>query len=158
MKALPISADHLPEEISPEGAEIANTYLELNCDITKTSETLEIPGHEINRILSTKPVQNYIIQVLTDIGMRSMDKITESMEGLIDAKMAEMNELDMTSSKDVADLLQMMHKMQVEKSKLLTAKIPKDTLPNQRNQQVNIFNADDNSQYAKLMRAIVGST
>jgi len=155
MKSLPISQDAQPDNISPEGAEVANTYLEQGCSIEKTSELLGIPGHKVNSIIASKPVKNYIIQVMTDVGMRSMDKITDSMQELIDKKLKEMDELEMTSSKDVADLLQMLHKMHTEKSKILLSKVPKDTINSSTNTNVAIFNADDNSQYARLMKAII---
>jgi hypothetical protein len=43
----PYSLDALPQVISPEGAEIANTYLANACSITHTSEQLGLPAHEI---------------------------------------------------------------------------------------------------------------
>jgi hypothetical protein len=157
MNHLAISADAPASEITPEGAEIANTYLELGCDIQKASEVLDIPAHRINTILSDKFVKGYITQVMTDAGLRKMTSITERMEDLIDKKMEEMENLDMVSSKDVADLLNMVHKMHTEQAKIVVASTPKEgsnKIPT--NQQINVFAADDNSQYGKLMKAIIG--
>ena len=155
---LPVSQDALPSIISPEGARVANTYLENGCDAKKTAEYLGMEPHDVFLMVSSRNVRDYVNEVISKAGIKSMDKISEKMQELIDKKLKELEELDMGSTKDPADLLVSLHKMEEAKQKLINARQPKESNVSQdKNTQVNIFGADDNSQYARLMKSIVGN-
>ena len=151
-----ISQDTPITLITPEGALVANTYLEMGCDAKKTAKVLDMQPHDVYMLVSSRNVKEYVNGVISAAGIRSMDKITEKMQELIDKKLDELDELDMGSTKDPADLLMALHKMEEAKQKLINARMPKENNVSQdKNTQVNIFGADDNSQYARLMRSIV---
>jgi hypothetical protein len=135
----PYSEDAMPQAISPEGAEIANTYLANACSIRATSEALSIPTHEVSAALHDPMVKNYVTGVLRENGYQHMVKITERLDEVIDMKWEELQEAEIGSNKDIADLLQMAHKMRMEMSRLLQADTAKQAPSNQRNTQVNVF-------------------
>ena len=135
----PYSEDALPQVISPEGAEIANTYLENACSIKMTSQALGIPTHEISAALHDPMVRNYVTGVLRENGYAHMEKIAEKFDQIIDMKWEEIEEAEIGSNKDIADLLSMAHKMRMEMSRLLQADTKNNAPSNQKNTQVNVF-------------------
>jgi hypothetical protein len=153
-----MSKDNLPEKISPEGVKIANRYLESSCNTADTAASLAMSKHEVQEVLNTQHVKKYVDSILSEAGFRQMGKVDQLMDELIELKMAELQEADMGSSKDIAELLAMSHKFAQERIKLViernkdAAKVNKTT-----NVQNNIY--DGASNYGKLMEAIAkGST
>jgi hypothetical protein len=147
----PYSEDALPQAISPEGAEIANTYLANACSIKSTSDQLGIPSHEISAMLHEPLVKTYVQSILKETGYRHMVKIAEKLDDLIEKKWEELEEAEIGSNKDIADLLQLAHKMQVDMSKVLqndSDKGPKI----QKNTQINNYGEGN---YGKLMDKLI---
>ena len=148
-----MSQDNLPEKISPEGVKVANRYLESSCNTADTATSLAMSKHEVQEILNGQHVKKYVDSILSEAGFRQMTKVDKLMEELIEQKMNELQEADMGSSKDIAELLAMSHKFATERIKLVldknkeAAKISKTT-----NVQNNIY--DGASNYGKLMHAI----
>lgn len=135
----PYSEDAMPQAISPEGAEIANTYLENACSIKATSEILGIPTHTVSAALHDPMVQNYVYGVLRETGHRHMETILNRLDAVIDLKWEELEEAEIGSNKDIADLLQMAHKMRMDMSRLLQADVKNNAPATQKNTQVNVF-------------------
>lgn len=135
----PHSEDAMPTTISPEGAEIANTYLENACSIKATSEILGIPTHTISAALHDPMVRNYVTGVLRETGYRHMETILNKLDEVIEIKWEELQEAEVGSNKDIADLLQIAHKMRMDMSRLLQADTAKSGPTNQKNTQVNVF-------------------
>ena len=133
------SEDAMPQTISPEGAEIANTYLENACSIKATSEALNIPTHTVSAALHDPMVKNYVTGVLRENGHRHMENILNRLDQVIDMKWEELEEAEIGSNKDIADLLQMAHKMRMDMSRLLQADTAKSGPATQKNTQVNVF-------------------
>ena len=148
------SQDSLPDSISPEGARVAQAYLQAGCDVNVASQILGVEPHEVSRIIQERVVDNFITQVISDSSLRHMDAITEKMDEIILKKMNEMDELDMGSSKDIADLLQMLHKMQVDKTRIIADKIKKNEKIQQGNTNVQVNNFDS-SNYGRLMENLI---
>ena len=138
-------------KISPEGLEVATTYLQtLNLDMT--ANTLGIPIETINEYISKREVRAYIDNVFMTTGYNNKFKLAQMMDDLIDQKLAELDEAEIGSSKDIAELLIQKHRMimdeikaQIELEKLKTNN------STQHNTQIN--NYGDN--YAKLMSKLV---
>lgn len=126
--------------ISPEGLEIANTYLEQG-DIDSTAEALGLPREVVVYNLSRHEVRNYVDTVFLNAGYAGRNKIFSAMENIIEKKLAELEEAEIGSSKDIAELLQMMHKMRMDEIdkmiKLEAAKSKGDTIKRQVNVQIN---------------------
>ena len=76
----PYSEDAMPQTISPEGAEIANTYLENACSIKATSEALNLPTHTISAALHDPMVRSYVTGILRETGYRHMENILNKLD------------------------------------------------------------------------------
>jgi hypothetical protein len=148
----PYSEDAMPQTISPEGAEIANVYLRNACSIAATSEELNLPTHQVSAALHDPMVKNYVTGVLRETGYQHMEKIVNKFDRLIDMKWEELEEAEIGSNKDIADLLNMIHKMRMEMSRLLQADIKNDAPVHQKNTQVNVFGE---GKYGALMEKLL---
>jgi len=148
----PYSEDAMPQAISPEGAEIANTYLENACSIKATSEILGLPTHTVSAALHDPMVRNYVTGVLRENGHRHMELIVNKLDQVIEMKWEELEEAEIGSSKDIADLLQIAHKMRMEMSRLLQADTKNNAPVNQKNTQVNVFGE---GKYGALMEKLL---
>ena len=104
---------------SPESIVSANAYLEKG-DITAVSTELKVPRDVVSEYLNKREVKKYIDSVYLDAGYRNRFKLAEVMDTLIDRKLEEAEETEMYSSKDLADLLQMAHKMRMDEIKAQT--------------------------------------
>lgn len=127
-------------EIAPENLTVANTYLTCN-NIDTTSTVLKIPREQVVQILAKREVRVYIDTIYMDYGYRNKFKLGEAIDRLITKKMEELEEADIGSSKDIADLLQLAHKMRMDElnaeCKLLEARSKHDNIKNQVNVQIN---------------------
>ncbi len=147
----PYSEDAMPEMISPEGAKIANTYLANACSIIETSHALGVPTHEISAMLHQPLVKTYVNSILKENGYRHMVKIAEKLDNLIDRKWEELEEAEIGSNKDIADLLQLAHKMRKDMAEILH----KEAAPSKeitKNTQVNVYGE---GSYGKLMEKLI---
>ncbi len=152
----PYSEDAQPAAISPEGAKIANTYLANACSLYMTSNQLEMPTHEISAILEEPHVRRYVNSILKESGLRNMEKIAQKLDELIDKKWEELEEAEIGSNKDIADLLSLAHKMRSDMVKFISED-QKQQAPNinQRNTQVNVYGE---GAYGDLMKKLVEGT
>jgi len=148
----PYSEDAMPESISPEGASIANTYLANACSLNETSRSLDLPTHEIAATLQQPLVKTYVNSILRENGYRHMVKIAEKLDELVELKWAELEEAEIGSNKDIADLLALHHKMRMDMSKLLQADVEKPGPGRVANTQVNVYGEGN---YGKLMEKLV---
>ena len=148
----PYSEDAMPEKISPEGATVANTYLKSGCSIAQASKDLNLPTYEISAVLQQPLVKTYVNQILRENGYRHMVKIAEKLDDLIDRKWEELEEAEIGSNKDIADLLQLQHKMQLDMANLLQKDAVKEAPINQKNTQVNVYGE---GSYGKLMEKLI---
>jgi len=146
------SEDAAPAMISPEGAAIATTYLANACSLTCTSESLNLPTHTIAATLQQPLVKTYVNGILRENGYRHMVKIAEKLDDLVDQKWTELEEAEIGSNKDIADLLSLAHKMRMDMSKLLQADIEKKGPGVQKNTQVNVYGE---GSYGKLMEKLI---
>lgn len=148
----PYSEDAMPEVISPEGATIANTYLANACSLLDTSSALDTPTHEISAVLQQPLVKAYVNSILKENGYRHMVKIAEKLDDLVERKWEELEEAEIGSNKDIADLLQLAHKMRMDMSKLLQGEESKNLPGNVRQTQVNVYGEGN---YGKLMEKLI---
>ena len=111
-----IMKNEISTRISPEGLEVANAYLELG-NIPAVCARLAIDESECSEVLAKREVKGYIDQVYLDTGYRNRFKLASALDDLIDRKMEEAEESEIYSNKDLADLLQMAHKMRMDEIK-----------------------------------------
>jgi len=108
----------LPAKISPEGLRIAETYL-IQGNLQDTANALLMEPFEVSDYLQTREVKAYIDHAYLEGGYRNRNKIAEALDNIIELKLEEMAESEMGSTKDIADLLQMAHKMRMEEIKAM---------------------------------------
>ena len=133
-----MSKKQLSTRISPEGLEIANAYLELG-NIPAVCARLSIDEAKASEFLAKREVKAYVDQVYLDTGYRNRFKLAEVLDTLIDAKLEEAEESEIYTNKDLADLVQMVHKIRVDELKAQTEleKAKAANIKNQTNIQVN---------------------
>lgn len=140
-------------DISPEALEVANTYLQCQ-DISSTSEELDIPKEMVTQILSRREVKAYIDNVFLNIGFNNRFRMRKAMDALIKKKFQELEDSEMGSSKDIADLLALSHKMTMEEldRMIKLEQIRQTNVKNQLNVQIN---NGGGTNYGNLMEALL---
>lgn len=124
--------------ISPEGLEVANTYLMFG-NIRAVSQELQVPENKVAETLQKREVKRYIDQVYLDTGYRNRNNIASLLDEMLASKVEEAKESGVYSNKDLADLLQMAHKMRMDEIKAQTdyEKAQATNIKNQTNVQIN---------------------
>jgi uncharacterized pyridoxal phosphate-containing UPF0001 family protein len=149
---------HLPAEtvrISPEALEVANAYLQLN-DARQVADELGIDPEVVTSILAKREVKGYIDSVFFDSGYNNRFLMRKAMDALIKQKFHELEESQMGSTKDIAELLQMSHKMSMD---LLDREIQLEKAKTQTGPQkqvnVQINEGLEGSKYGKLVQQLI---
>lgn len=137
--------------LAPEWLEVANTYLSYG-SITETARALQISPDVVIETLARKDVKTYLNAIYLDLGYRNRDKIGAVLDKMIENKLQEAEESGIYSSKDLADLLMMAHKMRMEE-----IKAQRDA-PTEIKQQTNVqINEALPGNYGALMERLLGS-
>ena len=102
--------------ISPEGLEVANSYLTFG-NIRAVVEQLGVQENKVVELLNKREVKKYIDTVYLDMGYRNKNNIAGLLDEMIESKLEEAKESGVYSNKDLADLLQMAHKMRMDEIK-----------------------------------------
>ena len=149
---------HLPAEtvrISPEALEVANAYLQLN-DAHAVAQELDLDPEVVTNLLARREVKTYIDSVFFDSGYNNRFLMRKAMDALIKQKFSELEESQTGSTKDIAELLQMSHKMsmdlldreiQLEKARVATGP--------QKQVNVQINEGLDGSKYSQLVQRLI---
>lgn len=152
-----------PERISPEGLEVANSYLVTN-DVNLTAKELGLPRNMVADQLNDRLVRKYLDTVFMDTGYRNRNKLAETMDSVIERKKEEMEEAEISSSKDISELLAMAHKMRMDEMRMQMELLKLETAATAaKNKVVNTgptVNIQDNSMsgsnYGQLMNQLLG--
>jgi hypothetical protein len=149
---------HLPAEtvrISPEALEVANCYLQLN-DARAVAQELDLDPEIVTNLLARREVKTYIDSVFFDSGYNNRFLMRRAMDALIKQKFSELEESQTGSTKDIAELLQMSHKMsmdlldrEIQLEKARTATGP------QKQVNVQINEGLDGSKYGQLVQKLI---
>ena len=145
--------------ISPEGLEIDNSYLQFG-NIRAVSDHLRIPEDKIATLLNKREVKKYIDTVFLDQGYRNKNTIGTLLDEMIASKLEDAQESGIYSNKDLADLLQMAHKMRMDEIKAQAdlEKVQASTIRTQNNVQINSEVPFGQGNYGKLMEKLLGTT
>ena len=143
-------------KMSPEGLEIANAYLEKG-SIPAVCSKLGVSENEVSEILNKREIKQYIDTVFLDTGYRNRFKISETMDMLIEKKLEESEETEIYTNKDMADLLQMAHKMRIDEIKAQTdlEKAKSQTVKTQVNIQDNTGTPFGQGNYGQLIKKLM---
>jgi hypothetical protein len=150
---------NLPAEtlqIAPEALEVANAYLQLQ-DSKKVADELDMPPTLVSEILARREVKAYIDHVFMDTGFNNRFLMRDAMDSLIKQKFQELHESQTGSTKDIAELLQISHKMSMD---LLDREIQLEKLrqgPGGPQKQVNVQINEglDGSKYSQLVSRLI---
>ena len=149
---------HLPAEtlkISPEALEIANCYLQLQ-DARQVAHELSIDPELVTTTLARREVRGYIDQVFFDTGYNNRFLMRQAMDAIIKQKFQELDEAGVGSSKDIAELLALSHKMSMDllDREIQLEKIRQGNPGPQR--QVNVqINDSDGTKYGQLIHKLI---
>lgn len=149
---------HLPAEtikISPEALEVANCYLQLQ-DARQVAMELDLDPETVTGYLQRREVKSYIDSVFFDTGYNNRFLMRRAMDALIKQKFQELEESQMGSTKDIADLLQMSHKMSMDllDREIALEKARSATAP-QKQVNVQINEGLDGSKYSQLVQKLI---
>ena len=138
--------------ISPEGLEIANSYLQFG-NIRGVCQHLQVSEDRVVEALNKREVKKYIDTVYLDMGFRNKNNIATALDEIVQSKLEEAQETGMYSNKDWADLLQMAHKMRMDEIKAQTdAEKATTNIRTQNNVQINDGSLPfGQGNYGKLM-------
>ena len=155
-----LPSTHAPAEvlaISPEALEVANCYLQSQ-NVEAIAAELNISIDIITSILARKEVRAYINQVFFDTGFNNRFKMRAAMDAVLKKKFQEMEESQTGSTKDIAELLALSHKMSME---LMDKEIQLEKIragnsgpKNQVNVQIN--EGGDGTKYGALISKLLG--
>jgi len=104
-------------KLAPENLEVANIYLS-TLDVEATANALDISQVKVTEILKEKEVKTFLDTVCQEVGYRNKHKLGKLMDDLIDKKLEELEDADISSSKDITELLALQHKMTIENKRL----------------------------------------
>lgn len=140
-------------QIAPENLIIANTYLEYQT-IEKTAQELDIPAEMVCNVLEKREIKAYIDRIFFNIGFNNRFKLRDLMDTIIQKKLKDMDEADVGSSKDIADLLALSHKMTMEhlNKEIELEKLRKGDIRSQVNVQINDTGG---SNYENLIKKLI---
>ena len=151
-----MAKNQISTRISPEGLEIANAYLELG-SIPAVCSRLQIDEAKASEYLAKREVKAYVDQVYLDTGYRNRFKLAETLDTLIDKKI-EAEESEVYTSKDLADLVGMAHKIRMDELKAQTEleKARASTIKTQNNVQINSGEMPfGQGNYGELMKKLL---
>jgi len=134
-------------KIGPEGFDVANAWL-MYGTVEDTAEQLQIPRHEVVRVLQLPEVKRYLDGVYLDMGYRNKNKLGALLDTMIEAKLADAEESGVYTSKDLLELIQMAHKMRMDEIKAAKEAGPGVAV------QVN-NNTFGESNYGRLMDSLI---
>jgi|TARA_B110000495_G_C22990094_1_gene582903 hypothetical protein len=151
-------SNEVSTRISPEGIEIANSYLEAG-NVDSVSRELAIPKDEVVDYLNKREVKKYIDSVYLDAGYRNKFKLASVLDAMIEKKLEEAEESDMYTSKDLADLVLMAHKMRMDEVKAQTEmeKVSSASIKTQNNVLIQGEGAFGQGNYGALIEKLINS-
>jgi molybdenum cofactor biosynthesis enzyme len=118
---------------------------------------MQVPESKVVEVLNKREVKRYIDTVYLDTGYRNKNNIASVLDEMIQSKLEEAQETGMYSKKDLADLLQMAHKMRMDEMKAQAdmEKASSTNVRNQTNVQINEGIPFGQGNYGKLMEKLL---
>jgi hypothetical protein len=126
--------------LSPEGLAVVEAYIQNGQNLESTALALSLPKDEVHRLLNKEESRNYLNQIYYESGFRNRQKMGDLMDEIINAKLEEMVDTGMGSSKDIVEILQAAHsfkmkEMEMEIKMIAAQKTSSPAI--QINQQIN---------------------
>ena len=154
MQTLPVTTPAEALNISPEGLEVANCYLQTP-DINEVASQLDIQTSVVSEILSRREVKAYVDQVFYNTGFNNRFRLRNLMDTIIKKKLQDMDEADVGSTKDISELLALSHKMTIEHMdrEIKLESMRNANIKTQTNIQIN--DAAGGTKYSQLIERLM---
>lgn len=133
-------------KLSPEALDFTNVYLS-TLDLEETAKQLGITTEHASSFIRKKEVKRFIDTVFLEQGYMNKFKLKSLLEKAIASKIEEAEETGIYTSKDLFDLIKLVH--EIRKDELKTLEVQQPT--NQTNVQVNSYNDNLSSLIGKLV-------
>ncbi len=154
-----LHTDQEPVEIESVGNDKAEIVVSgiTSGSVSEVCTRLKLDENTVSEYLGKREIKQYIDQVYLDTGYRNRFKLASTLDTIIEEKLAEAEESQMYTNKDVADLLQMAHKMRMDEIKAMAEMEKAKTAPikQQANIQINELPFGQGN-YGKLMEKLIG--
>jgi hypothetical protein len=127
--------------MSPENQLIADKYMEFK-SIEKTAHMLKTTEDKIAKAIRRQDVRRYIDERFLETGFNNKHRVQELMDKIISNKLAEVEEAEVYTKKDLVELLQINHQMRAVEEKLAIERLKLEaslTAAKQRLQQTEIL-------------------
>jgi hypothetical protein len=150
---------HQDLQVSPEDLAIANCYLTLQ-DIRAVGEELDVSAEIVAERLAQPALKRYIDHVYLDVGFNNRHRLGSAMDAVIKKRFQELEEAGIGSTKDIADLLMMKHKMTMDQldRQIALEKIRRESSAPQNQVNVQINEAQPQSNYDRLLAQLMKGT
>ena len=139
--------------ISPEGLEIAQSYLALG-STQMVAQELGLTVYEVTTFLNKPEVKRYIDNVYLDTGYRNKHLLGSLMDEIIAGKLEEARDSEMYTKKDLVELIELSHKMRMDELKIQQSSSSGMNVKTQNNLQINAGGGDNLTNLVeKLVKA-----
>lgn len=122
-------------KMSPEMQAVAESYLRTT-DVNLTAQDLGIPKEKVVYYLNKPDCKRFIDTIYLEQGYLNRHRLQDIMSEVMELKLEEMRESEMGSSKDIADLVLILHKMRMDEAKV-NGSVGGVQPTNQTNVQIN---------------------
>ena len=136
--------------IAPESLEVVEIYLQ-SLDVYETANALSLPIEEVMSHLDKREVKKFIDAVFLDRGYMNRHKLQKTIDSLIDKKLEELEEAEVGSSKDIADLLKLAIDFRNGEVKNMQNESKTSAPLQQQNIQINAYGEN----YKNLVNSII---
>ncbi len=133
-------------KISPEHLHFAQTYLS-SLSLSETAKTLGISDAVASELYNTREVRKFIDTAFLQQGYLHKFKLVGLLERVIESKLAEAEETEVFTNKDLLDVVALLHKIHMDHEKMSIEKGPSK----QTNVQVNNYGENLSSLINQLV-------
>ena len=137
-------------QIAPEDLEVLNVYLQTT-DLDMTVKETKLPKDQVVAIINKKEVKQVIDTVFLEQGYMNRFRLKDILGEIIQSKLDEAQETEEYTSKDLVDIIALMHKMSQDERKLQIDREKISKPSNQTNVQIN----DYGQNYGNLLERIL---
>lgn len=149
--------NNLPaERIQPEAMEVVESYLRNDRDVNRTAEDLNTTPTVISDLINKREVRSYLDHLFMESGYRNREKFFDILDNVLEAKMEELDEAQMSSSMDIMDILKIYHSMKIKELELsIKLQELQQGSKGQTAKTINNLQINNSSGYDNLLSRII---
>ena len=149
--------NNLPaERIQPEAMEVVEAYLRNARDVNRTAEDLNTTPTVISDLINKREVRSYLDHLFMESGYRNREKFFDILDNVLEAKMEELDEAQMSSSMDIMDILKIYHSMKIKELELsIKLQELQQGSKGQTAKTINNLQINNSSGYDNLLSRII---